>query len=149
MISVPHDAKGWARLMEWVNDPVLLADPELVDEGKRQLKRDFILDRLSEWSKKNKKIELVMQAQNLHIPASPVATVLDLASDPQLIARGFLREIEHPQLGKIMFPVGATGRAESVTLKPAPTLGQHTLAILRELGYSSDEARAFAGSGGT
>ena len=23
MISVPHDAKGWARLMEWVNDPVL------------------------------------------------------------------------------------------------------------------------------
>ena len=55
-----------------------------------------------------RRVELVTQAQDRHIPASPVATVLDLASDPQLIARGFLREIEHPQLGKIMFPVGAT-----------------------------------------
>jgi len=50
----------------------------------------------------------VVEAQRQHVPASPVATVLDLAHDPQLIARGFLKEIDHPEFGRILFPMGAT-----------------------------------------
>src|SRR5262245_7106677 len=147
MISVPHEPVGWARLMEWVNDPVLLADPQLADEGHRQTKRDFILDRLSEWSKKHKKEDLVVEAQRQHVPASPVATVLDLARDPQLIARGFLKEIDHPEFGRILFPMGATAHTFDVTLAPAPRLGQHNSAILMELGLQPDEAQALLATG--
>lgn len=139
MISVPNGPEGWARLMEWIDDPVLLADASLVDEGERQRKRDFILDRVSEWSRRHKKDDLVREAQQRHIPASPVATVLDLARDPQLIARGFLREIDHPQFGKVLFPEGAISKQFGVKLSPAPRLGQHNAAILAELGYSTAE----------
>jgi crotonobetainyl-CoA:carnitine CoA-transferase CaiB-like acyl-CoA transferase len=142
MISVPHEPVGWANLMEWVNDPVLKADPQLAHESHRQTKRDFILDRLSEWSKQHKKEDLVVEAQRMHVPASPVATVLDLAQDPQLIARGFLKEIDHPEFGRMLFPMGATAHTFGVTLSPAPRLGQHNAAILAELGWQRDEAQA-------
>ena len=76
-----------------------------------------------------------------------VATALDLARDPQLIARGFLREMQHPEFGNILFPVGATARAGAGPLAPAPRLGQHTAAVLAELGYSQADALAFIESG--
>jgi crotonobetainyl-CoA:carnitine CoA-transferase CaiB-like acyl-CoA transferase len=147
MISVPHEPVGWARLMEWVNDPVLMADPLLADESHRQAKRDFILDRLSEWSKRHRKEDLVVEAQRQHVPASPVATVLDLAQDPQLIARGFLQEIDHPEFGRTLFPMGASAHTFGVTLTPAPRLGQHNAAILAELGFNEAEAQALLAAG--
>ncbi len=95
--------------MDWIDDPVL-ADRSLADEAHRLEKRDFILDRISLWSRQHSKEELVTQAQARHIPASPVATVLDLAHDPQLMARGFLQPMQHPDFGDILFPVGACAR---------------------------------------
>ena len=142
MVSIPHDARGWARLMEWVNDPVLMADASLSDEGQRLLKRDFILDRISEWSLKHTKNELVTEAQARHIPASPVATMLDLAHDPQLMARGFLQTMRHPEFGDILFPMGASAPLEGTPLRQAPRLGEDTDAILAEIGYSQAKAQA-------
>jgi crotonobetainyl-CoA:carnitine CoA-transferase CaiB-like acyl-CoA transferase len=140
MVSVPNDLKNWNQLMEWVNDPELRADPTLAEGNRRQQRRDFILGRIAEWSKSHKKEEIVVGAQMRRVPASPVATVLDLAHDPQLTARGFLQKMEHPLLGQIEFPMGATASASGVKLKPAPTLGQHTAHVLREIGYSWADA---------
>jgi formyl-CoA transferase len=147
MISVPNDVKNWQQLMDWVNDPELKADPTLAEGGRRQEKRDFILDRLSQWSKKHGKEELVVGAQNHHVPASPVATVLDLARDPQLMARGFLQKVEHPQFGSILYPVGATAAVTGSSIAPAPRLGEHTAAVLAELGYAKADIEALRASG--
>ena len=65
------------------------------------------------------------------MPASPVSTPLDLVRDPQLRARGFLSEMEHPQLGQIDFPQGAIASTLGNKLTPASTLGQHNQEILR------------------
>jgi formyl-CoA transferase len=139
MISVPHNPAGWARFMEWVGDPELAADASLADEGRRLERRDEILERLARWSSRFTKDELVRGAQERHIPAAPVATPLDLARDPQLLARGFLRPFAHPALGELLWPVGATGRFADATLGAAPRLGAHTAAILDELGYDAAE----------
>lgn len=147
MVSVPNDLKNWNQLMDWMDDPVLRANPSLAEGGKRQENRDFILGRLSEWSKNHKKEELVVGAQARRVPASPVATVIDLASDPQLVARGFLQKMHHPQFGDITFPMGTTARTFGVTLAPAPTLGQHTASVLTELGYTPAEVGALVESG--
>jgi crotonobetainyl-CoA:carnitine CoA-transferase CaiB-like acyl-CoA transferase len=147
MISVPNDLKNWNQLMDWIDDPVLRADPSLAEGSRRQQQRDFILDRLSQWSKKHKKEDLVIEAQKQRVPASPVATVLDLARDPQLIDRGFLQELDHPRFGRIMFPMGATAPMNGVALTPAPTLGQHTASVLAELGYTEADVEALVESG--
>jgi len=147
MVSVPNDMKNWSQLMDWVDDPVLRADPSLAEGGKRQQQRGFILDRISDWSKSHKKEELVVGAQSRRVPASPVATMLDLVNDPQLLARGFLQKMDHPRFGEIMFPMGTTANACGVSLTPAPTLGQHTASVLREFGYSASDVQALVESG--
>jgi crotonobetainyl-CoA:carnitine CoA-transferase CaiB-like acyl-CoA transferase len=147
MVSVPNDLKNWNQLMEWMDDPLLRADPTLAEGSRRQQQRDFILDRLAAWSQHHKKEDLVVGAQKRRVPASPVASVLELAHDPQLTARGFLQQMQHPLLGEITFPMGATAPAMGVKLTPAPMLGQHTAAVLTEVGYAQAEVEALVESG--
>ena len=147
MISVPHTPEGWHKFMDWVQDPVLMADESLADEAQRLLKKDFILDRLGEWSKPFNKVDAVIEAQSRHIPSAPVTTTQDLAQDVQLIARGFLTEEDHPEFGRILSPIGAIATVLGTRPGPAPSLGQHNQEILGELGYAEDDYRALVESG--
>lgn len=147
MLSVPPSRDGWAHFLELCDDPLLAEDSSLFEEDARQVRKDFILDRISEWSLKRTKAELVRAAQDLHIPASPVSTTDDLAADPQLLHRGFLREVDHPLLGRMLFPIGAIAGERGSEARFAARLGQHTGPILRELGYTDAEMVLLIGSG--
>ena len=68
--------------------------------------------------------------------------ILDLASDPQVIANEYIVDFEHPTLGKIKLPGVPVKFAKTPgTLRlPAPEFGQHTEEVLREVcGYSWNE----------
>ena len=147
MVSVPHSPEGWGKFVDWVQDPVLSADPSLADEAERDAKKELVVERLGMWSKRFSKIDIVTEAQKRHVPASPVSTPLDLVNDPQLTARGFLSETDHPDFGRMMFPQGAIGSLWGNKLSPAPTLGQHNAAILAQLGYTETERQALVKSG--
>ena len=133
MVSVPASPEGWGRFVEWVQDPVLSADPSLADEAERHAKQDLVLERLEMWSRRFSKNDIVAEAQERRVPASPVSTALELLDDPQLAARVFLSETDHPQFGRIPMPKGAIGNLWGTSLGHAPTLGQHNAEILAEL----------------
>jgi crotonobetainyl-CoA:carnitine CoA-transferase CaiB-like acyl-CoA transferase len=137
VISQIHRPGRWSKFVEWVQDPELSADPSLAEEENQHKRRDFIMDRLHAWAGRFTKNELVEQAQQLHFPASPVSTPRDLVNDPQLLARGFLTEIEHRDFGTINFPQGAIATILGNRLSAAPRLGEHNGEILRELKIDS------------
>ena len=137
VISQIHRPGRWSKFVDWVQDPELSADPSLAEEENQHKRRDFILERLDHWAKRFTKTELVEQAQRLHFPASPVSTTLDLVNDPQLIARGFLTEMDHPEFGRINFPQGAIASVLGNQLSAAPKLGEHNTEILNELPKSA------------
>jgi crotonobetainyl-CoA:carnitine CoA-transferase CaiB-like acyl-CoA transferase len=139
VISQIHRPGRWSKFVEWVGDPELSADPSLAEEANQHKRRDFIMQRLDNWARHFTKTELVEQAQRLHFPASPVSTPLDLVNDPQLIARGFLTEVDHPEFGKILFPQGAIAAVLGTRLGPAPRLGQHNEQILKGPLYSAND----------
>lgn len=147
VISQIHRAGRWTKFMEWVQDAELASDPSLAEEENQHRKRDFIMDRLHAWAKRFTKTELVEEAQRRHFPASPVSTPLDLVHDPQLVARGFLTEMDHPEFGRITFPQGAIASIRGARLTPAPTLGQHSMALLTELGYSAADYQTLIETG--
>ena len=147
MVSVPPNPQAWTQIKEWVGDPALSSDPSLDDDVGRDRKRDFILDRLEAWSKQLPKEHLVTGAQTRHIAASPVATPAELVRDPQLMERGFLTEVEHPEFGCIKVPGGAISTPLEVALDQAPSLGQHNAEIMTRLGYSKLEQQALIESG--
>src|SRR5215468_6495557 len=147
VISQIHRPGRWTKFMDWVQDPELIADPSLVEEENQHKRRDFIMARLDKWAARFTKTELVEEAQRRHFPASPVSTPLDLIDDPQLIARGFLKEIDHPEFGRIKFPQGAIASFLGTQLTPAPRLGEHTTEILAQLGYSETDRQALISAG--
>jgi CoA:oxalate CoA-transferase len=139
MISVPPDPRGWANFVQLVPHPAFKDDGSLADEAMRRERKPEILDCIAEWSTKQKKNEIVEKAQSLHIPAAAVTNPLELIDDQQLLARGFLKPIDHPDFGKINFPVGALASMFQQAMSVAPTLGESTKLILDELGYSVKE----------
>ena len=147
MVSLSSSAENWNRFMDWIQDPILAADESLADEAERSAKQDMVLDRIEQWVRTRKKDDLVVESQRRHIPSAPVTTPFDLAHDPQLIDRGFLRETDHPEFGRILFPSGAIASLLHNQLAPAPRLGEHNAEILQALGFTPAERQALLESG--
>jgi len=147
MISVPPDPRGWANFVQLVPHPALKDDASLADEAMRRERKQEILDCIAEWSRQQKKNAIVEQAQSLHIPAAVVTNPLELIEDPQLLARGFLKAIDHPAFGKINFPVGALASMFQRAISFAPRLGESTAQLLAELGYSASEVERLRDQG--
>lgn len=135
MVSVPPTPQGWANFVQLVPDPAFKDDASMADEAMRRERKNEILDRVELWSSQRNRDEIVDAAQHLHIPASPVLSPLDLTGDPQLLSRGFLRAVDHPDFGGINFPVGALASLWGRDLNFAPRLGQDNAAILKAIGY--------------
>ena len=97
--------KIWDRFVDWVQDPVLLADPSLADEAERDAKKDLVVERLGMWSRRFAKIDIVTEAQKRHVPASPVSPPLALVNVPQLIRPGFPAARYPPALARVSIMV--------------------------------------------
>jgi len=134
MVSVPRDPKGWENFKKLVPHPAFTDDSGLDEWPARRKRKSEVLDYVAEWSRTQKRDEIVDKAQDLGFPCAPVTSPLDLTRDPQLLARRFLRTLDHPDFGAISFPVGALANVWDRTLPFAPKLGQDTAAVLAELG---------------
>ena len=79
------------------------------------------------------------------IPCGPIYTIDRIFSDPQVIARDMLVELDHPRCGKIKV-TGAPikfSKTPAEVKNPPPLLGQDNEEVLKELGFSSDEIKKF------
>lgn len=72
---------------------------------------------------------------------SPVQSLQELADDPQVIANGYMAEVEHPDLGPVKLADHPIRYSETPNriIRVAPELGQHTEEVLLSLGYTWDD----------
>lgn len=110
-------------------------------------------DLLRPWLAARTKQEAFEAFQEGGVIAAPILDASELLSDPQAVARGSYVRVPHPTLGETTiagppFRVAAGGDA-LWEARPAPAPGQHTVAILGELGYTPAEQVALTRAGVT
>lgn len=125
------DALGWKKWRD---------DPNLAKKNMRNQKSQEIGTALENWFAVRSTHDAVEHLSKFSVPAAPVNTVEQAANDPHLHEREVLVEVPDPYAGSIHV-TGKTikfGRTP-MEVGPAPTIGEHTEDILRDLlGYSDN-----------
>lgn len=83
------------------------------------------------------------------IVTAPVNTMLEASNDPDVIANGYVSEIDYPEYGKTLKVHGSPWKfsESSVKIGIAPKLSEHTDAVLNGLGYNETEIQNFKDDG--
>jgi CoA:oxalate CoA-transferase len=131
----------WEEIADFLGKPELRDLKFATQEGRRVYGEE--LDALLlEAVKDRGRWELFHGAAERRILFGIVQDAKDLAECPQLAARGFYREVEHPVIGPIRVPAVLCNMSLTpYTLRrPAPLLGQHNVEIYCGLlGYSRQD----------
>jgi len=138
--------KHWKDLALVVERGDLLEDPRLSDTIGRAENMAVVDAAVSDWTQRNTKQEIgkILTASN--VPFAPVKTVVEVAEDPHLLARGMWKKMPHSTRGTVQLPTSPV-RLHDTPVRSveriAPTLGEHTDHVLQDiLGMSDAEIKA-------
>jgi crotonobetainyl-CoA:carnitine CoA-transferase CaiB-like acyl-CoA transferase len=83
----------------------------------------------------------VARLRGADIVSAPINTMLEASNDPDVLANGYVTEIDYPKHGKRLKVHGTPWQFSETPARPgiAPELGEHNDAALAELGYSPAE----------
>ncbi len=130
-ISVTTDAE-WGGLVDALGRPEWALAPELATYAGRRPRHDELDDRLDAWSRERDPADAAELLVAHGVPAAVGRDPRLLYDHPQLQARGYYEEIDHPIVGTMPTPT-LPFRFASVDRwlrTPAPTLGQHNHELL-------------------
>jgi crotonobetainyl-CoA:carnitine CoA-transferase CaiB-like acyl-CoA transferase len=132
-LSVGTDGQ-WEGLRAALGHPAWAEDPQLSTHAGRRAAHDRLDEHLAGWAAARDLEDAINTLVSHGVPAGYVYDGRRSYRHPQLAARHFFEEIDHPVIGT--HPVaGLPFRFESVDhwlRMPAPTIGQHNRQILAE-----------------
>jgi crotonobetainyl-CoA:carnitine CoA-transferase CaiB-like acyl-CoA transferase len=129
--------KFWRDLVDVLGVPDLADDARFRTFGDRFANREALLPLLRAQFVTRTTAAWLERLRG-RVPCAPVNDVRQALTDPQVLARDMIVEVEHPDFGPLR-EVRSPVRTEGEIRRPrrAPRLGEHTDLILREvLGYS-------------
>lgn len=133
----------WRRFCEVVS-PGLLDDPRFATNRDRVAHRRELIKRLEEIFARQTTAVWMERLEAAGVPHGPILSVAEVFNHPQVHHRQMLVEVPHPTVGRIKqtgVPLKLSQTPGHIRFAP-PTLGQHTEAILRELGIAQSEIEA-------
>ena len=120
-----------------MNDPHYASDQSRADHSAK------ILERMRGWCSQRTTVEALAELERAGLPAGPVYTPQQALDDPQVAAMQFFTAVDgYPGLAKpapvVGLPVQLT-KTPGMIHHPPPQLGEHSEAILSDLGYSATQ----------
>ncbi len=141
--------RQWPRLCQAIGLPELAADPRFATNGDRVERRTDLRPILAQRFLSRPTGEWLAALDAAEVPAGPINDVSAAFAAPQAVARGMTVDLEHPMLGAVRqvgLPFTFSATPASIRTPP-PLLGEHTDAILAEIGYDAQGIRALRASG--
>ena len=144
----------WETLVEWMEGQGMagdLTDKKWNDEEYRLKHLDHVIEILGKWTKIHSVIDLFKLGQLMRFPWAPVYSPKEVLDSPQLKARGFFVDTNHPEVSKSIKYPGIPYRFNSFVFRQkrrAPFIGEHNNEIYRaELGFTEKELKRLSSIG--
>ncbi len=148
MLAVGNDAL-WRRFTNAIGRPELTDDPRFATNPLRVTNRAELVPLVQEIMAQATTDEWTTLFDEAGIPAGPIQTVDQALEDPQVLARGMITDLDHPEAGSLKVvscPVKLNRTPASVRTAP-PLLGQHTAEVLTAAGYDEDSIQDMRSTG--
>jgi crotonobetainyl-CoA:carnitine CoA-transferase CaiB-like acyl-CoA transferase len=129
----------YERLCRALGAEHLAADADFATDKARSKNRDRLNAALEEITKTKTSAEWIERINAAGVPCGPIYRIDEVFADPQVRHLGMAQPVDHPTLGRIE----VVGQAVSLSRTPSqirtatPERGEHTDAVLRELGYDA------------
>ena len=142
--------KQWAQFCGVLGlGPEVRDDPRFASNQARLRHRAEIIGIVQARLAQMESAQLLPRLQGAEIPCGPINAVPDVLADAHYVQRGNIVEQTHPRAGAVRSlanPVRLSDTPPTYRLPP-PGLGEHTAAVLTELGYPAGEIERLRMSG--
>lgn len=135
--------KQWQTCCKMLGMEYLLDDPRFVDNSARMAHLSDLVAEMERVTVTLGKKDMEKMLCENRVSAGAVATIRELMEeDEQVKARNMLVPVEHPVLGKMHtmgIPLKMSKTPGNPDRFPAALIGQHTVEVLEQLGYSKEK----------
>jgi benzylsuccinate CoA-transferase BbsF subunit len=136
------DEEEWRALCNTMGKPELADDPRFKAAASRKQNEAALDEIVTSWTSQHDRWDITHKLQSAGVAAFPSMSNKDLTEDPHLRERGYLVELEHPEIGKRIhagIPWRMSGTPCAVR-SAAPMRGVDTEEVLKSLlGYTRDK----------
>lgn len=148
---LPYNLKQWQSFFTAMGRADMIDDPRVIDPKIRSEKVGELYELVAQLAKDWTTDDLLAALKAADIPHGAATKLGDVADDPHLQAVGFFRTFDHPSEGRIRLtapPMTFSGTPPDIRRLPA-ALGEHSVEILSEAGYSEAEIADMLADGAT
>ena len=124
-------------------------DPTLSDNAGRVLRIDEIDAAIQAWTAQHSVDDVLHALDKASVPAGKIYTIADIAKDPHYQARGMIQSIDMADGQTLKVPgiVPKLSRTPGQLHRNAPSIGEHTDTVLRDIGLTPVQIQALRQQG--
>lgn len=147
--ALVYNESQWTRFWQELGSPEMMNDPKFVTHSARAENIGDIYDLLSDIVIKETTDHWLALFEKIDIPVARMNAVDDLLNDEHLQNTEFFREESHPTEGDLYAMRTPTNwsKSQPSPVSPAPSLGEHTRDVLRDLSFDDDQINELISSG--